>query len=234
MNFRAIALLFLGLSTRLGAEPTLLYIGQAATVITSSSGTRVASDPYREASQAVYLENYPTNIQADAVTISHAHADHDNRSAVGGKALLINKPGDFQVGDISLHVFEGRHGAPVGRPTGANRICVFEVGGVKIVHLADSAVVSDPAVLKAIEHADVVLVAVGTYVIPIPEIMGFMTSIKARTIIPVHMETLDQIDTFLKTVPQGLKVTRSGPQLAMAPGMPHQVVIMAPSALVRQ
>lgn len=222
------------MATSVQAEDTasFLFIGHDATLVTSSSGTRIVSDPYRFGLQAGFLDEFPRNIEADAVTISHPHADHDNRQAVAGKATLINRSGTYQVGDIKVQILDGRHGSPTG-PTGGNRISVFEVDGAKVVHLGDSGIVTDPEVLKAIENADVVLVVVGSFVIPIPEIMAFMTRIKARTVVPAHWETYPQLEGFLKLVPADYPVARGGTTLPLTPGMPRQILVMTPMTLLK-
>jgi L-ascorbate metabolism protein UlaG (beta-lactamase superfamily) len=212
--------------------PSLLLIGQDATLVTSAGGTRIVSDPYRNGTQSAFLGDFPLDLQAEAVTVSHPHTDHDNRQVVGGNPTLINRSGSYQMGDIKLTILDGRHGSPAG-PAGGNRICVFEVNGAKFVHLGDSGIVTDPEVLKAIENADVVLVVVGSFVIPIPEIMAFMTRIKARTVVPAHWETYPQLESFLKLVPAEYPVTRGGTTLPLAPGMPRQVLVMSPLTLLK-
>jgi len=212
--------------------PSLLLIGQDSTLLTSAGGTRIVSDPYRNGTQSSFLGDFPTDLQAETVTVSHPHADHDNQQAVGGQPTLINRSGPYHVGDIKLTILDGRHGSPAG-PTGGNRISVFEVDGAKFVHLGDSGIITDPEVLKVIENADVVLVVVGSFVIPIPEIMAFMARIKARTVVPAHWETYPQLESFLKGVPVDYPVAGGGSTLALTPGMPQQVLVMTPSALVK-
>ncbi len=230
--FPALLCLSLGGPLQAQASPSLLLIGHDAALVTSTGGTRIVSDPYRNGTQAVFLDDFPMDLQAEAVVVSHPHADHDNRQAVGGRPILINRSGACQVGDIKLTVLDGRHGSPAG-PTGGNRICVFDVNGAKVVHLGDSGIVTDPRVLEAIENADVVLVVVGSFVIPIPEIMAFMTRIKARTVVPTHWETYPQLETFLKLVPAEYPVTRGGTTLPLAADMPRQVLVMTPLTLLK-
>jgi L-ascorbate metabolism protein UlaG (beta-lactamase superfamily) len=218
----------------LAAEPpTLLFLGHEATLITSSTGTRILSDPYQDGSQAGFLDDLPKGLEADAVTISHPHPDHNHRSAVGAAAELINKAGTYQVGDIQVRVFNGREGSPKG-PGMANRICVFDVGGVKFVHLGDSGIVTDPDILQAITHADVVLVSIDDYVIPIPKIMAFMAEIQARTVVPAHWEGPAQLDAFLKTVPAPYIFNQGGSSTPLCPGMPLQVLVMKPEKTRRE
>ncbi len=183
----------------LAAEaPILLFLDHEATLITSSTGSRILSDPYQDGSQAGFLGDLPKDLKAEAVTISHPHPDHNNWSVVAGKPEVINQAGTYQVGDIQVRVFNGREGSPKG-PGMGNRVCVFELDGVTFVHLGDSGIVTDPEILQAITHADIVLVSIDDYVTPIPQIMPFLEGIKARTIIPAHWEGTSQLEAFLKT-----------------------------------
>lgn len=217
-------------------KPTsLFFIGQEATLITSSTGIRIVSDPYRDGTQAYFLDDFPKGLEAEAVTVSHAHGDHNNRGAVGGNPQLLNKTGTYQVGDFKIQGYDVREGAPKGTPSDcSNRIFVFEVDGLKFVHLGDSGLVTDPEVLQAIDHADVVLVSIDNYVIPIPEIMTFMSRIKARTVLPAHWESARQMETFLKTVPADYPVVRVGSQVTLQANMPVQVLVMAPDRLLKE
>lgn len=215
----------------LAAEPpTLLFLGHETTLITSSAGTRILSDPYQDGSQAGFLEDLPKGLEAEAVTISHPHPDHNHRNAAGRAAELINKAGIYQVGDIRVQVYNGREGSPKG-PGMGNRICVFDVDGAKFVHLGDSGIVTDPEILQAITRADVVLVSIDDYVIPIPMIMSFMAEIQARTVIPAHWEGPAQLEAFLKTAPAPYTVSQGGREAPLKPGMPFQVLVMKPAML---
>ncbi len=215
----------------LAAEPpTLLFLGHGATLLTSSTGIRVLSDPYQDGSQAGFLNDLPKGLEAAAVTISHPHPDHNNWSVVAGRTEVINKAGTYPVGDILVRVFNGREGSPKG-PGMGNRICVFDVGGARFVHLGDSGIVTDPEILQAITHADIVLVSIDDYVIPIAKVMAFMAEIQARTVIPAHWEGPGQLETFLKTVPAPYVVQHSNSAIPLTPGMPAQVLVMRPATL---
>ena len=205
----------------------LLFIGHDATLITSTQGVRIASDPYQDGSQAGFLADYPKTVTAEAVTISHPHPDHNNRGAIGGSPVVISQAGAHVIGDVTVRVYNGREGSPKG-PGMGNRITVVEVDGSKIVHLGDSGIVTDPEVLQAIDQADVVLVSIDDYVIPVPKVMEFMRDIHARTVVPTHWEGPSQLEAFLKAIPDGTRVAQSGSRLVLHPDMPVQVLVMKP------
>lgn len=233
-------------SPTLAASPTpafvtLQYIGNACVLITAPDGTRIVSDPYDNYSRPSQLTRLPKDLVADAVTISHAHPDHNNPGAVGGTPQVITEPGTYQVGMVKITGYEGREGSPSGPGDMRENIIVFEIGGVKIVHLGDSGVITRTEVLAGIAHADLILVNIDGYVIPSDQIMPFMRQVNARTIMPVHYSLSETarwagaptIDEFLATLPANTQIVRLGSEIQVTPGMPGQVAVLTPSALAK-
>jgi L-ascorbate metabolism protein UlaG (beta-lactamase superfamily) len=63
------------------------WLGHAAFLITSDSGTRIITDPYHT-NDMTYGRIEET---ADIVTVSHDHGDHNNVEAVRGKPQVVRK-----------------------------------------------------------------------------------------------------------------------------------------------
>lgn len=223
------------------AFTTLQYIGNACILITAPDGTRIVSDPYDKYSHPAQLARLPSDLVADAVTISHVHPDHNSPGSVGGTPQIITEPGTYQVGMVKMTGYEGREGSPSGPGTMRENIVVFEIGGVKIVHLGDSGVITQTEVLAGIADADLILVNIDGYVIPSDQIMPFMRQVNARTIMPVHYSLsatarwvgAPTIDEFLESLPADTQVVRLGTEIQVTPGMPDQVVVLTPSALAK-
>src|SRR5437773_12374026 len=84
---------------------TIEYIAHACFRITSPAGKQVLIDPY--ASRVWLGYDFPPNVQADAVLISHPHYDHDGGEAMKlpvpwlPKTLVLRQPGPSQIGDIT-------------------------------------------------------------------------------------------------------------------------------------
>src|SRR5438309_12076693 len=82
---------------------TLEYIAHACFRVTSPSGKQALIDPY--ASRVWLGYDFPPNLRADAVLISHPHYDHDGGEAMHRpvpwppKALVLRQPGTNQIGD---------------------------------------------------------------------------------------------------------------------------------------
>lgn len=223
-------------------EPvTLQFIGNSCTLITAPDGTRIVSDPYGNSAHPNGIGTLPNNLEADAVTVSHAHPDHNNVEGVGGTPQLITAPGAYRVGMVNITGYAGYEGSPSGPSTMPHIVFVFEIDGVKIVHLGDSGPITQPDVLAAIENADVLLANIDGYVIPPDQIVPFMQQAKVRTFIPTHYslsisarwQGAPTIDEFIESLPVDLLIVRQGSEIQVTPNMPRQMVELTSLALIK-
>ncbi len=212
---------------------TIQLLGNACTLLTAPDGTRIVSDPYGD-ERPPRLGSLPGDLEAEAVTVSHVHSDHNNVSAVGGDPQHITEPGTYQVGMVRVTGYESREGSPTGpSKTMRNVVFVFEIEQAKIVHLGDAGLIPEPNVRAAIANADVILVNIDGYVLPLDQLLPEMERLGARTIIPTHFsasasarwataETMT-LEEFLGTLPADIAVVRMGSEIQVTPGMPKQV-----------
>jgi L-ascorbate metabolism protein UlaG (beta-lactamase superfamily) len=212
----------------------LQYLGNSCILITAPDGTRIVSDPYGTFDHPIGMDPLPEDLEADAVTVSHSHPDHNNTNAVGGSPQIIKTPGTYQIGMVTVTGYQGKEGSPSGPSSMSNTIFVFETAGVKIVHLGDSGPATKAEVLAGIENADVILVNIDAYVIPRDQVMTFMQQIHARTILPAHYGiNLDgsssYLDKFLAVLsPDVVVVKDESGEIQVTPGMPEQVLVLTP------
>ncbi|MCD4684646.1 MAG: MBL fold metallo-hydrolase [Anaerolineae bacterium] len=207
-------------------------IGHSSFMIVAPDGTRLVVDPYGGLSYP-----FPTGVEADVVVLSHTqHNDHTNYRAIEGDPLLIKRPDlePQQVGMIDITAHIGRHGLWQGQSMGANSVIVFQIGDVKLVHLGETGLIEDEAVLEAISDADVVFVPVGAGASLAPEeVMPLMETIRARTIVPQHYAPDAEhryydcltVEEFLDAAQPDLPVVEAG-DLAVTAEMPAQIVVM--------
>jgi len=215
------------------------YLGNSCTLITTADGTRIVSDPYQNRYCSKGLKDLPTDLTADAVTISHIHEDHNYAEGVKGNPVVLTEPGSYQVGNVKITAYEGLEGAPSGFGDLPEAIFVFESNGVKIVHLGDSGVITNPVVLAGVNHADIVIVNIDGYVILAEKIMPFMKQIHARSILPSHYShdkdlrwnDAPTMDEFFATLSPEVVVTKGESEINVTPNMPNQVLVLRPLML---
>ncbi len=211
---------------------TIQLLGNACTLLTASDGARIVSDPYDQM-RPPGLRLLPDDLTADAVTVSHVHPDHNNVAAVGGAPQIITEPGVYQAGTVRITGYASREGSPSGPSDLRNVVFVFEDAGARIVHLGDAGIIAEPEIRAAITRADVILVNIDSYVLPLDRLLPEMEDLQARTIIPTHFSVTPNarwatdatftLEEYLDSLPPDVTVVRMGSEIQVKPGMPRQV-----------
>ncbi len=93
------------------------WFGQSCFTLTSSTGTRVLMDPFKN-----FLGYRMPPVAAEVVTTSHDHFDHNHIQAVQGNFCHIDQPGSYQIQDIAIHGTPAWHDAFQGATRGRNII----------------------------------------------------------------------------------------------------------------
>ena len=174
----------------------LTWYGQSCFLLESASGTRVVMDPIP--GNIGYLP--PADLRADAVTVSHEHADHNNVALVRGKPRILrgltpDKKGwmkiDEKVKDISIRSVGVYHDDKKGAEIGLDTVFIFEVGGVRIAHLGDLGHTLTDQQISDIGSVDVVLVPVGgMWTVDAHKATQVIDQIRPRLVtIPMHYRT---------------------------------------------
>jgi L-ascorbate metabolism protein UlaG (beta-lactamase superfamily) len=190
----------------------LTWLGQSCFVLETAAGTRIVMDPIPKG----IGYDLPVGLKADAITISHEHADHNNVSLVANKARVIrgltaDKKGwtkiDEKVKDVSIRSVGVYHDEQRGAERGLNTVFIFEVGGLRIAHLGDLGHLLTDDELSAIGSVDVVLVPVGgVYTLDAYQATRVVDQLRPRlVVIPMHYRTppltikeLAPVDEFLE------------------------------------
>src|SRR2546430_6011820 len=176
---------------------TIEYIAHACFRLTSPSGKRVLIDPY--ASRVWLGYDFPPNIQADAVLISHPHYDHDGGEAMGRpvpwppKTLVLRKPGIKQIGDITVTGYAGKHADPWGKEFGqTNTIWLLEVASLRIVHLGDNGPLKDETI-RELGRVDVLMIPIDSqfHILKADEIVAIRRQLSPSILIPMHYRHAD-------------------------------------------
>ena len=174
----------------------LTWLGQACFVLETAAGTRVVMDPF---SKGIGYE-LPAGLRADLITISHEHPDHNNVALVANKPRVLrgltnDKKGwtriEEKFKDLTIRSVGVYHDGKRGAERGLNTVFVFEVGGVRIVHLGDLGHPLTDEQRAAIGAVDVLLVPVGgTFTIAAREATRVVDQMRPRLmVVPMHYKT---------------------------------------------
>jgi L-ascorbate metabolism protein UlaG (beta-lactamase superfamily) len=186
----------------------LTYLGHSCFKIqdkTTSDGVTVLTDPY---DKSVGLR--APSLEADIVTISHDHADHNNKGAVRNTPFVVDTAGEYDVKGILIEGTDSFHDEKNGAERGHNIIFRFTVDDVSIVHLGDLGHILDTKQLEHLSGADILLVPVGgKYTLDAKKAVEVVSQIEPRIVIPMHYKTegikleIDGVEKFIKEL--GLK-----------------------------
>ena len=173
-------------------EVTIEYIAHASFRITSPQGKQIIIDPY--ASDVWIGYEYPKNLKADALVITHPHYDHDGGAYRGLAMPWETTPkqyryiGAYQLGDMTLIGVPGKHAGSFGKEFGQkNIIWVIEVGGMRIAHLGDNGPITDQ-IRTAIGEVDILMLPADgdQHILKNSEALEFIEALNPKIQIPMH------------------------------------------------
>ena len=156
-------------------------------LLQSEGGTRILTDPCDPAT------GYNVGpVEADCVTESHQHHDHNYAAAAKGRDVkVISAPGEYTVGDVKITGIPCWHDEMQGAKRGGNIIFVFEMDGLRLAHMGDIGHLPDEATLKAMGHIDILLIPVGgIYTVDYKQALEIAYAIAPKVVIPMHLSLI--------------------------------------------
>jgi len=160
----------------------VIYLGHSSFKFRGKSVT-VVTDPYDP--EYVGLK-YPKT-EADIVTVSHNHPDHNFISIVGGGPFVISQPGEYEIKDVSIFGFYSYHDDKQGAERGKNIIYLIEVDGFRICHLGDLGERLSSELIEEIGTADILCIPVGGKVtLGTNEAVELTAQIEPSIVLPMH------------------------------------------------
>ncbi|MEK7068019.1 MAG: MBL fold metallo-hydrolase, partial [Patescibacteria group bacterium] len=149
----------------------------------------------------------PPHLEADAVTISHNHHDHNNSAAVKGSPYLIDTAGEYEIKDAFIQGIDAWHDDKEGKERGNNIIYRISIEDVVITHLGDLGHILDHKQVERLEGTDILLIPVGgKYTLDAKKAVEVINQIEPRLVIPMHYKqpglTLDisGVEIFIKEI----------------------------------
>jgi len=181
------------------------WLGHACFLLETSQGSRLITDPYESGGYGGAVGYSPINLKADAITVSHDHADHNNIKDFKN-ALIISEEGKTAIKDVEIEGILSYHDKDKGQSRGENIIFTIQTEGLKIVHFGDLG--TKDIDLSCFKDIDIALVPVGgTFTIDAAEASQLIREINPKIAIPMHYKTaklgfdIDGVDKFLKINP---------------------------------
>ena len=162
------------------------YLGHASFLIKTKTA-RIVTDPYDPVAVGF---KFPKT-EADIVTISHQHEDHNQSKNIlginGVSPLVIDMPGEFEKNGVRIFGFQSFHDKKQGAERGENILYKFEAEGISVLHCGDLGVIPEESFLESIGEVDILMVPVGGfYTIDAEEAVQLVRKIEPSIVIPMH------------------------------------------------
>jgi len=181
------------------------WYGHASFLITTEKGITIISDPYEPGAYGGGISYGPIPDEADIVTVSHDHSDHNYVKGLPGNPQQIKGAGRHEAKGIIFEGIATYHDATKGSERGENTIFTFSADGIKICHLGDLGHVLSDRDINAIGEIDVLFIPVGGfYTIDPKEATEVVNQLKPKVVIPMHYKTercefpIEPVESFLK------------------------------------
>jgi L-ascorbate metabolism protein UlaG (beta-lactamase superfamily) len=149
---------------------------------TGPDGVTLITDPF---DKSVGIK--PPQFEADIVTVSHNHEDHNNAKALRGQPYVVDSPGEYDIRGVAIQGIACYHDQSQGNERGSNIIYRIEIDDISVVHLGDLGHILENKQLEAIGRVDVLLVPVGgTYTLDAKKAAEVVSQIEPRIVVPMH------------------------------------------------
>lgn len=205
----------------------IIYLGHSSFKLKGKT-TTVVTDPYSNDTGLKYPKT-----EADIVTITHDHTDHNNYKGVGGDPRIVNGAGEYEIGGVSIFGVPSYHDEKGGEERGRNTIYVIRIDEVNVCHLGDLGYKLTTTELDEIGTVDVLLVPVGgVYTIDAAGAVEVVSQLEPKVVIPMHYKVpglkyeLGSLDDFLKEI--GLEPIRDSKFTILPATLPEtmQLVVL--------
>ena len=163
----------------------ITWIGHACFFIEAPEG-RIVTDPFAEEIPYAFPK-----LEADLVTVSHAHFDHNAADRVGGGPSVVRTVGTFEIGGILLEGIPGFHDDEGGAARGESILYAFTLDGIRIAHLGDLGTLLSDEQQAALSDVEILFIPVGgNYTIDAKQAASVIAGLpQVKLVIPMHFKT---------------------------------------------
>ena len=162
------------------------YLGHSCFEFTSNDGVKVITDPYVNVGYSL-----PNGLEADILTLSHGHFDHNYAQAVACDNL-ITQAGTFIFNGVKIEGIKTFHDPKQGALRGENIVYKITMDGITVCHLGDIGEECSLALVKKIGKTDVLCIPIGgTYTVDAMGAKRYADMLAPNVIIPMHYKPKD-------------------------------------------
>ncbi len=177
----------------------ITWLGHSSFLLEESTGTKIVTDPYNS-----YVGYEMPDVEADIVTVSHAHNDHCCISKVSGDPTVLNRAGAYEIGGVHILASRSYHDDKKGSLRGDNLIFKYRMDGVDVCHMGDIGEECNAILVESIMPVNILMIPVGgNYTIDAKEAKEYVDRIMPDIVIPMHYKTkdcefdIDKVNEFL-------------------------------------
>jgi len=165
------------------------FLGHASFLITSVTGLRIITDPYKPGCFDGGIKYDPITEEADVVTISHEHDDH-NCTDIQGNPVFVRGSEKRDIKGIEISGTNVFHDESGGTERGKNTIFKLKIDGMNIVHLGDLGHPLSDQEVEKIGSVDILFVPIGGYFTIDSTIAESTTKkLNPKVVVPMHFKT---------------------------------------------
>ncbi len=162
--------------------------GHASFTITAEDGTVLVTDPYDPSGYGGVLTYTVVSDRADAVLVSHDHADHNYVEGLSGSPEVIRSSKEFK--GIKIKAVETFHDESNGSERGKNMVFSMSVENIDICFSGDLGHQLSDEQINAIGNVDILMVPVGgTFTLDAEGAAKLTADLKPAIVIPMHYRT---------------------------------------------
>jgi L-ascorbate metabolism protein UlaG (beta-lactamase superfamily) len=160
----------------------IVYLGHASFRLKGKTAS-VVCDPF---DPGMVGFKFPS-VDADIVTVSHDHSDHNKFTLVKNVQKVVSGPGEYEISGVSIIGISTFHDDKKGSLRGKNTIYVIEMDGLRIAHLGDLGHELSEKILNQMGAIDILMIPVGgEYTIDTSVAAKVARAIEPAIVIPMH------------------------------------------------